>query len=104
MVEAAALLAVALVAVGLALTGPPDASRPAPAAESGPVVYMGPLVLDIQKHLAVAGWDPGPVDGILGPRTGRAIAAFQAAVGLPADGLPSPCVLAAARRQRPVCR
>jgi uncharacterized protein (TIGR02594 family) len=41
----------------------------------------------IQEALSKAGFDPGPVDGIRGRRTIRAIKAFQAANGLVADGL-----------------
>ena len=43
----------------------------------------------IQRALARLGYDPGPADGISGPRTRAAIRAFQAAAGLPVDGLMS---------------
>jgi membrane-bound lytic murein transglycosylase B len=43
----------------------------------------------LQKCLAMLGYDPGPADGIPGSRTRSAIRAYQAAVGLPADGYPS---------------
>lgn len=36
----------------------------------------------IQAELAVKGFDPGPIDGILGPRTERALRAFQRQEGL----------------------
>ncbi len=39
-----------------------------------------------QRALAKLGFDPGPVDGIMGPKTGAAIAAFQKARGLVEDG------------------
>ena len=47
------------------------------------------LIGNIQRLLAERGLDPGPADGFMGPRTQQAIAAYQAAAGLPADGLPS---------------
>jgi len=40
----------------------------------------------VQERLAELGYDPGPVDGIVGPRTRAAIREFQADVGLPVDG------------------
>ncbi|NTV96612.1 MAG: lytic murein transglycosylase, partial [Thiobacillus sp.] len=43
----------------------------------------------MQKCLAALGYDPGPADGVPGSRTRAAIRAFQASVGLPADGYPS---------------
>jgi uncharacterized protein (TIGR02594 family) len=41
----------------------------------------------LQIDLMVAGHDPGPIDGVAGPRTGAALRAFQAAHGVPADGI-----------------
>ena len=49
----------------------------------------------IQEALVAAGYDPGPVDGIEGPLTQAAIAAFQADHGLAADGLVGPLTHAA---------
>ena len=40
----------------------------------------------VQRILQVAGFDPGDVDGVLGPQTIRAIRAFQKAYGLTVDG------------------
>lgn len=42
----------------------------------------------IQSMLVKAGYAIGPVDGIIGPKTQKAIKAFQASVGLPATGEP----------------
>ena len=45
----------------------------------------------IQKRLRNLGIDPGPIDGILGPKTARAIREFQlveAAAGLKPNGIP----------------
>ena len=43
----------------------------------------------IQLGLKRRGYDPGPVDGLLGRRTARAIRAFQADHGLAVTGMPS---------------
>lgn len=42
---------------------------------------------DLQRELAVRGYDPGPVDGVIGGRTEAAIRAYQRDVGLPVDGV-----------------
>jgi hypothetical protein len=47
-----------------------------------------------QDLLKAAGFDPGPLDGVLGPRTREALRRYQASRGLPATG-----VLGAATRQ-----
>jgi murein L,D-transpeptidase YcbB/YkuD len=43
---------------------------------------------ELQQHLKSRGFDPGPIDGILGPRTHSAIVSFQKAHKLVADGIP----------------
>ena len=43
-------------------------------------------VAAVQRDLARLGYDPGPADGVTGPRTRAAIRAFQAVAGLPVDG------------------
>ncbi|HEX9647678.1 MAG TPA: peptidoglycan-binding domain-containing protein [Alphaproteobacteria bacterium] len=53
----------------------------APAAVSGPQ-----LVRDIQSGLARMGYDPGPIDGVMGPRTRDAIRQYQGQHGLLVDG------------------
>ena len=54
-----------------------------------PVAYQ-PLSLaqreELQQALLDKGFDPGGVDGVIGARSRKAIRAFQASVGLPADG------------------
>jgi N-acetylmuramoyl-L-alanine amidase len=40
----------------------------------------------VQARLANLGWNPGPVDGVVGPRTRRAIRAFQRSCGLRPTG------------------
>ena len=48
------------------------------------------LVTDIQKGLQNLGYNPGPVDGIYGWRTQRAIRDYQKAHGLIVDGQATP--------------
>jgi peptidoglycan hydrolase-like protein with peptidoglycan-binding domain len=43
--------------------------------------------LDIQRSLKTAGFNPGPMDGIIGRQTLGAVAAYQRAKGLPTGGL-----------------
>lgn len=51
----------------------------------------------IQTRLTAAGYDTGGTDGVIGARTRTAIAAWQAAQGLPATGEPSLDLLRALR-------
>ena len=51
----------------------------------------------VQRGLASLGYDPGPTDGKLGPRTRAAIREFQAREGLPVTGTPSAGLEAALR-------
>ena len=46
-------------------------------------------VREVQAELQRRGYDVGPVDGRLGPRTRTAIRQYQQQNGLPADGSPS---------------
>lgn len=46
----------------------------------------GKEVCQIQNSLAVAGFDPGPVDGVYGPKTEAAVRLFQAAWSLGVTG------------------
>jgi peptidoglycan hydrolase-like protein with peptidoglycan-binding domain len=71
------------------------AAAAAAAAELAPVhatkVYLargaqGELTRRLQLRLIEAGFEPGKVDGDFGPKTERALTAFQASAGLAADG------------------
>ena len=70
--------------VGSAVVGTPRE----PAAGRGRMVR-------IQQTLHELGYDPGPVDGIYGRRTGAAIRRFQQDHGLPVDGRPGDDLLQA---------
>lgn len=55
----------------------------------------GALVRALQEKLDIAGFHPGPLDGIYGPQTTTAVRAFQKARGLTVDGVAGPEVWAA---------
>ncbi|MDX1691448.1 MAG: peptidoglycan-binding protein [Acidimicrobiia bacterium] len=50
----------------------------------------GSLVRDLQEALQTAGQDPGPIDGIFGPMTDRAVRRFQRQASIVVDGLVGP--------------
>ncbi|MGK2953847.1 MAG: lytic murein transglycosylase [Thiobacillus sp.] len=50
-------------------------------------------LISMQQSLNEMGYDAGPPDGQLGPRTRAALRQYQAAQGLPADGYPAPSML-----------
>lgn len=64
---------------------------PPPAAPQGASTNVELL----QRELARAGFNPGPIDGRPGPLTTAAIVAFQASRGLKADGIFGPLTQAA---------
>jgi peptidoglycan hydrolase-like protein with peptidoglycan-binding domain len=47
----------------------------------------GSDVLEIQEQLAEMGFNPGPADGIYGPKTAAAVRSLQIRVGLQPDGI-----------------
>jgi peptidoglycan hydrolase-like protein with peptidoglycan-binding domain len=50
----------------------------------------GDEVKMLQRLLMVRGLNPGPVDGIFGPKTEAAVKAYQEKAGLDADGIAGP--------------
>lgn len=85
------------------LTGGQDvAAQPSPsvtktAKAAAPSQAVGPppdTVQETQRLLARLGYDPGPADGAMGPRTRDAIRAFQQDRGLASDGRASGSLLA----------
>jgi lytic murein transglycosylase len=54
----------------------------------------GPTMELLQQKLQAKGYDVGGVDGILGERTRAAVRQEQLRLGLPADGWPTPALLA----------
>jgi len=69
------------------------------ASASGGPYDDAPSVTFAQWALHGAGFDPGPVDGALGPKTEAALRDFQRSVGLAPDGALGPRTLAALRRE-----
>ncbi len=47
------------------------------------------LVASVQSGLTKIGYDPGRIDGIMGPETGAAIREYQFDHNLPLDGIPA---------------
>lgn len=75
-----------------ALTGPVWAAEPAsppPAAKASVSRADAKTqhVRDVQQALATAGYDPGPIDGIMGPRTKSALRKY---IAVPPPQVPSP--------------
>jgi len=66
-----------LVVSGLALAGVVLFTMPPPGVNIGDP----PTVMAAQRRLAILGYDPGPIDGILGGRTRAAVAAWRAWTG-----------------------
>lgn len=57
------------------------------------------LVRDIQSGLTQMGYNPGPSDGVYGPRTRRAIGEYQEHHDLLVDGRPSRALLSHIQQQ-----
>ncbi|HSP77131.1 MAG TPA: peptidoglycan-binding protein [Myxococcaceae bacterium] len=50
----------------------------------------GPAVKELQQKLQAAGFSPGAADGVFGPKTKKAVLAFQRAQGITVDGIVGP--------------
>ena len=64
---------------------------------TGPTQFDLSTILGVQQALADLGFNPGPQDGMLGPRTISAVKVFQAANRLKVDGMPGVETAAALR-------
>lgn len=64
----------------------------------------GPAVAELQELLRANGFDPGPVDGIFGPRTEAAVVAAQRHYGLAVDGLAGRMTVSSLQARRPAAR
>lgn len=64
-------------------------SPPADAQNADTARYESDWVMEMQTHLALLGYDPGPIDGAFGGRTKAAILAFQGDAALPPTGRPT---------------
>jgi peptidoglycan hydrolase-like protein with peptidoglycan-binding domain len=96
------------IAVASAQVSPTPSGRPAPRRASwaaGPVaIWTGyhrnggsDRVREVQRTLRRAGYSPGPVDGLFGPRTEQAVLGFQREQGLQPDAIVGPDTLGALR-------
>lgn len=63
---------------------PPPPPQPCPTLQMG---STGPAVARLQGLLLANGFNPGPIDGIFGPKTHAAVLAFQGSRGLVQDGI-----------------
>jgi putative peptidoglycan binding protein len=88
----------ALLMVSVAGCGMLGPQQPQPAANRTQAAMGNNLdyveVRDVQEALDKQGFDAGPINGVLGPRTRVALQKFQSSKGLPASGEPDQQTLA----------
>src|ERR1700730_14926715 len=85
----AGLLGTIAVSLAMHTALPPPFHAASVAAEARDVEVNAALIREIQFMLSRLGIDPGPIDGIAGPQTLRAVGKFEAQSGLPAADLVS---------------
>ena len=79
-------------------TQPPQIRAiPAQAPQTSIGSRFDPDVQEIQRRLTSLGYDAGPADGLIGPRTRNAIRSFQRDMSITEDGAPSSKLLEALR-------
>jgi hypothetical protein len=95
-----ALLGAAVGGAAGALTSPSEVNLGKPvwhgsaAASPAPMGAVDPaMVRDVQAELQRRGYNVGPIDGRIGPRTETAIREYEQRNGLPLDGWPSSSLL-----------
>jgi peptidoglycan hydrolase-like protein with peptidoglycan-binding domain len=66
---------------------------PATTTYQSPATESKSTVMDIQRGLKNLGYNPGPVDGVYGPRTREAIRQYQKDHGLMVDGQATPALM-----------
>ncbi len=76
-----AALVASLLAVWPAAAGQPRSPGESPAAPAPALTED--QIKQAQEALKMEGFHPGPVDGVVGPRTRQALRAYQAREGLP---------------------
>ena len=84
MTTASDLVVAALAVMGIALflRSVPDRPGYPDIGPAGASVLRGKLEVDVQAELTALQFDPGPIDGQIGPRTRHAIRAFRAWSGV----------------------
>ncbi len=79
----------------------PPVTLPAPASTTAPepeIALSRSEIVELQKRLASLGLNPGPIDGVIGPRTTASAQKYQAKVGRAVTGKVDRGLLALLRR------
>jgi hypothetical protein len=83
----AAVICIASVAPGFAQGTPAPAQAMRKLLDMSAKPTLNPQrILRVQQALQQKGFDPGPIDGVLGPITREAVRAYQERYGIPATG------------------
>ncbi len=89
------LYALAVTLLAQQIAGGPAVMQPPPADDEP---LSRDTVIDLQTRLARLGFYTDETDGLLGPKTRSAVRMFQKQIGLPADGHPTPELVARLQR------